>query len=796
MQFFHSHTSSEFKFWKKVLNRFGIRLSAYTVTFFVTKTMSISLPRNRRRGVIVLGAGMSGLACARELRQRHHYVLVVEARGRVGGRLKGAPLLMADGTEQPVDLGGALIHGVDENPLQEITQELGVETRAVQDCLLMDNSGWPVDPREDEKVSIAFNECLDECFQHIKEDGSPNKKARGGLDASKASFDDIFRLVCTEKGLSADKALMAWHQANLEVSCGKGFDGLGWEWNEDEPYGFDGEHTALAPSWKAVVDDMATKLDVLHRAVVKSVNVVHPMPEKEETGSAPKAKASGDSARPKRAVREKAKHLDEEAVTPERQSRRIRGQEAGVRRSSRSNKTVQRFEVVHETGSSQRKRSRPKGSRSYSYVQVTIEYEGNTLVLEADAVVCTLPLAVLQLPPSSPEGISFNPPLPTEKTDALSRLGAGLLNKCALSFSHVFWQESDFLGLADTEEDSYLVLNVACYTGGKPILLFMFGGNTAHDIEKWTDEEIVSDCLKVLKRICGRRTVPHPVDYHVTRWGHERYSHMAFTYIPPGVDGLTDLSTVSQPIYDHDGKRPVLMFAGEHTTPYHPSTIHGAFLSGIREAYRYDTSVDPDSYDDFDFAEDNIYEYTFQLGSAPKEDTKKSAVSKQAKGHAQRRHRGASGVMTRRRPSLQTTSKKTQQRTLSPDPTSVVSPTRKSHRASAGVKKSLPSDDEVESKDDTIDEKTIRAQENRSVKRGVESYGDDADFMEHYVVPVYGSTSDKAISNIQKRCASLLRNSLRTPKRVSAADMKWWTARNAIPTSEPLHKRRSLRSLG
>lgn len=63
--------------------------------------------QKRQRKVIVIGAGMSGLACARELQHRGHQVLVVEAHSRVGGRLK-AP--------SDVDLGGALIHGVEGNP--------------------------------------------------------------------------------------------------------------------------------------------------------------------------------------------------------------------------------------------------------------------------------------------------------------------------------------------------------------------------------------------------------------------------------------------------------------------------------------------------------------------------------------------------------------------------------------------------------------------------------------------------------------------------------------------------------
>jgi hypothetical protein len=57
---------------------------------------------------------------------------------------------------------------------------------------------------------------------------------------------------------------------------------LGWEWNEDEPYGFDGAHVALEPSWKAVVDRLSDSLDIVYTAQVTHVQIVHPTENNEE----------------------------------------------------------------------------------------------------------------------------------------------------------------------------------------------------------------------------------------------------------------------------------------------------------------------------------------------------------------------------------------------------------------------------------------------------------------------------------------------------------------------------------
>lgn len=70
--------------------------------------------------VAIVGAGLSGLVAARELRARGHEVVVVEARDRVGGRL--LPFRFDDGTT--VDLGGAWI-GPKHRRVRTLVDELG-----------------------------------------------------------------------------------------------------------------------------------------------------------------------------------------------------------------------------------------------------------------------------------------------------------------------------------------------------------------------------------------------------------------------------------------------------------------------------------------------------------------------------------------------------------------------------------------------------------------------------------------------------------------------------------------------
>jgi monoamine oxidase len=92
------------------------------------------------------------------------------------------------------------------------------------------------------------------------------------------------------------------------------------------------------------------------------------------------------------------------------------------------------------------------------------------------------------------------------------------------------------------------------------------------------DKEIVAEAMATLRRIYGE-AIPDPAAWLITRWAADPFAGGSYSYTPVGADS-EDYEQMAAPVGDR------LFFAGEATHREHSATVHGAFLSGLREAQR------------------------------------------------------------------------------------------------------------------------------------------------------------------------------------------------------------------
>ena len=203
---------------------------------------------------------------------------------------------------------------------------------------------------------------------------------------------------------------------------------------------------------------------------------------------------------------------------------------------------------------------------------VTVTAGGDTIA--GTRVIVTLPLGVLQK-----NDIVFSPALPATKREAIQSLRMAVLDKIVLQFPNRFWPEdAHYVNfLADQRNAPATFLNLDLPTG-IPALLGFTGGDNARNLEDLPDADLTQLTMTTLRTMFGS-SVPDPVGTARTRWHNDPFSGGSYSAVPPGGE-MSDYDIIAEPVANR------LFLAGEATTSVYPSTVHGAFISGEREADR------------------------------------------------------------------------------------------------------------------------------------------------------------------------------------------------------------------
>ncbi|KAI5606293.1 peroxisomal N(1)-acetyl-spermine/spermidine oxidase [Silurus asotus] len=246
-----------------------------------------------------------------------------------------------------------------------------------------------------------------------------------------------------------------------------------------------------------------------------------------------------------------------------------------------------------------------RSSSKQGLCPVTVEcVNGETF--EADHVILTIPLGYMK----RNHATLLNPSLPRHKLHSIQRLGFGTNNKIFLEFEQPFWDENsevifllweDEYDFPDSVSDmkTAWIRKLSCFTVLKPveryghILCGWIAGHESEYMETLPEEEVMHTVTRLLRRFTGNPTVT-PKKLVRSQWYHDPYTCGSYTYVSKGCSGQ-DIDNLTEPLPLTGSKAKPLqvLFAGEATHKSFFSTVHGALLTGWREADRLISHYSP-----------------------------------------------------------------------------------------------------------------------------------------------------------------------------------------------------------
>jgi len=210
---------------------------------------------------------------------------------------------------------------------------------------------------------------------------------------------------------------------------------------------------------------------------------------------------------------------------------------------------------------------------SYSDTGVTITNDDGSCIA-ADYAICTFSVGVLQN-----DVVSFSPPLPDWKQNAIETFQMGTYTKIFLQFppDQVFWDtNTQYFLYADPRTRGYFPafqsLDGPGFMPGSGIFFVTVVQDQSYAVEAQDDETTKEQVLEVLRAMYGADSVPEPIAFMYPRWSLQPWAFGSYSNWPPG-------TTLEQ----HQNLRANLgrlYFAGEATSAEYYGFLHGGYFEG------------------------------------------------------------------------------------------------------------------------------------------------------------------------------------------------------------------------
>lgn len=413
-------------------------------------------PKPGDKTVIIVGAGISGLAAAKKLKEKGFNVIIFESQNKIGGRLcSNRSLGFA------FDEGASWIHGINGNPITELAQQAGMNLFHTDD-----DSRKSYDVSGVLRDATSYNNAEDELYTIL------NSMMNSGNATQ--SFETVFNSLYPSK--SNDRLWKFLLSTYVTFDTGDLNNLSSLLYNEGEEYS--GIEKIAINGYDTIANYLAKDLNIQLNHKVTKIN--------------------------------------------------------------------------------------------YSEAKIKITHQGN--ITEADYVIVTVPLGVLKA-----NSIQFEPKLPDAKLNAIQKVGMNCVNKFLLLWDTAFWDDVQYISYTPEIKDKFnYFVNLKKVDSNINALMTFAYADYARQTENMSDQEIINEIMAHLKDIYGNN-IPNPKSILRTKWQTNENTLGSYSYTAVGTE-MQHFDDLAEEVQDK------LFFAGEHTEVDYFSTVHGAYLSGIREA--------------------------------------------------------------------------------------------------------------------------------------------------------------------------------------------------------------------
>uniref|UniRef100_A0A0K0F5G3 Lysine-specific histone demethylase 1A (inferred by orthology to a human protein) n=1 Tax=Strongyloides venezuelensis TaxID=75913 RepID=A0A0K0F5G3_STRVS len=546
----------------------------------------IYIPKEKKK-VVIIGSGLAGLTCAKQLSRLGLNVVVLEARDKIGGRIE---TIESNGVK--VDIGAFLLTTEWKDHLNILLDQCSIDTQVIPDKVIL------LDHKKDLFKEVAFSvackifmEDLDlliysedssisemtlyEAFELMKErkDSMANVLRENILN----EFDDLFNKLgqaCIDGYCNLHSILSDYDRRKNAF-----FRFIRDQRNSKN----NSTKSREAEARNTVISDLLAhvslkKFNLICEDLKDTRELIELMNELLDSASYYQNGAP-------HFIYDQLQTLFFSSIEQAFGCCVKELKISSMKQFSWSNKRQKFFSLNNGLSDMIEKLSdninisvnKPVKCITYSETKEKFILSGSDFKEICDIVVSTLPIGVLKT-----ETVKFEPELPSSKKQAINKCKLAVKRELIFQFDEIFWDKkvSVFSKVANpfnSSEEMVIVYAVPL----KPILVVLWGGQNASKTFTWSEEKLIERSAYMLKSIFEKSYVPYTSVIN-KNWNDEEYIQ-CYHVIPIGDEGI--VKELAKPIHfknlDHLNG---IYFAGEHTNLCEQGTLSAAFCSGLRVA--------------------------------------------------------------------------------------------------------------------------------------------------------------------------------------------------------------------